>query len=81
MSLTSWLHGQGRQGPWLLINADLVRGKTLTSWPSIKVDLNGSIERDLWPIGVYELPAETAPLGYTNIGETEFQALRFEIKG
>jgi protease I len=26
-------------GPWLLINADLVRGKTVTSWPSIKVDL------------------------------------------
>ena len=26
-------------GPWLLINADLVKGKTVTSWPSIKVDL------------------------------------------
>lgn len=26
-------------GPWLLINADLVRNKTITSWPSIKIDL------------------------------------------
>lgn len=26
-------------GPWLLINADLVKGKTVTSWPSIKIDL------------------------------------------
>lgn len=26
-------------GPWLLINADLVQNKTVTSWPSIKVDL------------------------------------------
>lgn len=26
-------------GPWLLINADLVKNKTVTSWPSIKVDL------------------------------------------
>jgi protease I len=26
-------------GPWMLINADLVKGKRLTSWPSIKVDL------------------------------------------
>lgn len=26
-------------GPWTLINAEGVEGKTLTSWPSIKVDL------------------------------------------
>lgn len=26
-------------GPWLLINADLVKNKKVTSWPSIKVDL------------------------------------------
>jgi protease I len=26
-------------GPWTLINAEAVRGKTLTSWPSIKIDL------------------------------------------
>lgn len=26
-------------GPWTLINAETVRGKTITSWPSIKVDL------------------------------------------
>jgi protease I len=26
-------------GPWILINAGLVQNKTLTSWPSIKIDL------------------------------------------
>jgi protease I len=26
-------------GPWTLINAELVQGKTMTSWPSIKIDL------------------------------------------
>ena len=25
--------------PWLLIEADLVRGKTVTSWPSVRRDL------------------------------------------
>lgn len=32
--IASICHGQ-----WVLINADLVRNKTLTSWPSIEVDL------------------------------------------
>lgn len=26
-------------GPWTLINAEAVKGKTITSWPSIKTDL------------------------------------------
>ncbi len=26
-------------GPWLLVEADLVRGRTLTGWPSIRTDL------------------------------------------
>ncbi|MGZ3449067.1 MAG: type 1 glutamine amidotransferase domain-containing protein [Polyangiales bacterium] len=26
-------------GPWLLADADLIRGKTMTSWPGIKMDL------------------------------------------
>ncbi len=26
-------------GPWTLINAEAVNGKTVTSWPSIKIDL------------------------------------------
>lgn len=26
-------------GPWILINAEGVKGKTITSWPSIKIDL------------------------------------------
>src|SRR2546421_11400674 len=26
-------------GPWTLVEADVVRGRTLTSWPSLKTDL------------------------------------------
>lgn len=26
-------------GPWILINAEIVKGRTITSWPSIKIDL------------------------------------------
>jgi protease I len=26
-------------GPWLLVEADLVRGRTVTGWPSIRTDL------------------------------------------
>ena len=26
-------------GPWTLVEADLVRGRTLTSWPSVKTDI------------------------------------------
>ncbi|WP_315129334.1 type 1 glutamine amidotransferase domain-containing protein [Comamonas antarctica] len=29
-------------GPWLLIDAELVKGRTLTSWPSLKVDLKNA---------------------------------------
>lgn len=29
-------------GAWLLIDAELVRGRTLTSWPSLKVDLTNA---------------------------------------
>ena len=29
-------------GPWLLIEADLVRGRTATSWPSIRTDLRNA---------------------------------------
>lgn len=29
-------------GPWTLINADLVKGKTVTSWPSIRIDLENA---------------------------------------
>jgi protease I len=29
-------------GPWTLIDADLVRGKRLTSWPSLREDLNNA---------------------------------------
>ena len=26
-------------GPWILINADIVKGRKVTSWPSVKMDL------------------------------------------
>jgi len=29
-------------GPWTLIEADVVRGRTLTSWPSLKTDLRNA---------------------------------------
>jgi protease I len=29
-------------GPWTLIEADVVRGRTMTSWPSIKTDLRNA---------------------------------------
>jgi protease I len=29
-------------GPWLLIEADLVRGRTVTGWPSIRTDLKNA---------------------------------------
>lgn len=29
-------------GPWTLIDAGLVEGKTLTSWPSLKIDLSNA---------------------------------------
>ena len=29
-------------GPWMLVEADVVRGKTVTSWPSIRTDLKNA---------------------------------------
>ena len=29
-------------GPWMLIEADVVRGRTLTSWPSVQTDLRNA---------------------------------------
>lgn len=29
-------------GPWLLVEADLVRGRTLTSWPAIQTDIRNA---------------------------------------
>ena len=28
-----------RHGPWTLVEADVVRGRTLTSWPSVRTDI------------------------------------------
>jgi protease I len=29
-------------GPWMLVEADVVRGRTLTSWPSLRTDLRNA---------------------------------------
>ncbi|WP_269664869.1 type 1 glutamine amidotransferase domain-containing protein [Streptacidiphilus rugosus] len=29
-------------GPWTLVEADVVRGRTMTSWPSLRTDLNNA---------------------------------------
>ncbi|MDQ3878504.1 MAG: type 1 glutamine amidotransferase [Actinomycetota bacterium] len=29
-------------GPWMLVEADILRGKTVTSWPSIKTDVRNA---------------------------------------
>jgi protease I len=29
-------------GPWVIVEADLVRGRTLTSWPSLKTDIRNA---------------------------------------
>lgn len=29
-------------GPWLLVEADVVRGRTVTSWPSLKTDIRNA---------------------------------------
>ena len=29
-------------GPWMLVEADAVRGRTLTAWPSLKTDVNNA---------------------------------------
>ena len=29
-------------GPWMLVEADVVRGRTVTSWPSLKTDLKNA---------------------------------------
>ena len=42
------LFGEGKpvgvicHGPWTLVEADLVRGRTLTSWPSLKTDIRNA---------------------------------------
>lgn len=37
-------------GPWLLVEADILRGRTVTSWPSIRTDLRNAggevVDRD-----------------------------------
>jgi protease I len=44
-------------GPWTLVEGNLVRGKTLTSWPSLRTDIRnaGGTWRD---VEVFTCPAE-----------------------
>jgi protease I len=44
-------------GPWTLVEADVVRGKTLTSWPSLRTDIRnaGGSWRD---VEVFSCPAQ-----------------------
>ena len=60
-------------GPWLLAEADVVRGKTVTSWPSIRTDLRNAgatvIDKDAVTDGQFvtsrkpdDVPAFTAAL-------------------
>jgi protease I len=44
-------------GPWTLVEADVVRGKTLTSWPSLQTDIRnaGGQWRD---VEVFSCPAQ-----------------------
>ena len=48
VELVREFHAQGKpigaicHGPWLLVEADLLRGRTATSWPSIRSDLRNA---------------------------------------
>jgi len=48
VELVREFHAQGKpigaicHGPWLLVEADLLRGRTATSWPSIRTDLRNA---------------------------------------
>lgn len=48
IALIQAFHRQGKpvaaicHGPWLLVEADLVRGRRVTSWPSIRTDLRNA---------------------------------------
>lgn len=41
---------------------------------------DGTVEIDTFPIGVYDLPAESASSAYTNIGDSVYKSVIFEIK-
>lgn len=43
-------------------------------------DVQGELEFDDIPVGVYESQGEKSPIASTNIGNTRFEALVFEIK-
>ena len=48
IALIRRFNGQGKpvaaicHGPWLLVEADVLRGRTATSWPSIRTDLRNA---------------------------------------
>ena len=48
VSLTRSIHEAGKpvaaicHGPWTLVEADVLKGRTLTSWPSLKTDIRNA---------------------------------------
>lgn len=48
-------------GPWTLINADVVDGRTLTSWPSLQTDLRKIVEE--FAEGMHEGQREATSAG------------------
>ncbi|MFD1047943.1 DJ-1/PfpI family protein, partial [Kibdelosporangium lantanae] len=44
-------------GPWTLVEADVVRGKTLTSWPSLRTDIKNA-GGDWRDVQVFTCPAQ-----------------------
>jgi len=54
-------------GPWTLVEADVLRGKTLTSWPSLKTDIRNAggewrdVESFTCPVGGWTLVTSRNP--------------------
>ena len=67
VTLVAAFAGQGKpiaaicHGPWTLVEAGVVRGKTLTSWPSLKTDIRNASAAEWLDQEVVVCPAE----GYT----------------
>jgi protease I len=66
-------------GPWLLVEADLVRGRTLTSWPSLRTDIRNAggtwvdAEVQVCPAGPNTLVTSRKPDDLPAFGKTLVQ--------
>jgi protease I len=73
VSLVSGMAAAGKpiaaicHGPWTLVEADLVKGKTLTSWPSLQTDIRNAggewrdVESFTCPAGGFTLVTSRKP--------------------